>query len=110
NGGLFADHDVDIPQFTDEIVELLLHEVSAGTDWSTISPTIFGGVFDSTLNPETRHAGACTTPAPQISTGRLTRHSSMTSLKIWNTLSKHRVSEQSSDATICVVTKTSWPV
>src|SRR5699024_7942834 len=69
NGGLFADHDVDIPQFTDEIVELLLHAVLVGTDWSTISPTIFGGVFESTLNPETRHAGACTTPAPKISTG-----------------------------------------
>jgi len=65
NGGLFADHDVDIPQFTDEIVELLLHEVSAGTDWSTISPTIFGGVFESTLNPETRHAGGMHYTSPE---------------------------------------------
>ena len=65
NGGLFADHDVDIPQFTDEIVDLLLHEVSAGTDWSTISPTIFGGVFESTLNPETRHAGGMHYTSPE---------------------------------------------
>lgn len=65
NGGLFADHYVDIPQFTDEIVELLLHEVSASTDWSTISPTIFGGVFESTLNPETRHAGGMHYTSPE---------------------------------------------
>lgn len=65
NGGLFADHAVDIPQFTDEIVELLLDEVSAGTDWSTISPTIFGGVFESTLNPETRHAGGMHYTSPE---------------------------------------------
>jgi hypothetical protein len=56
---------VDIPQFTDEIVDLLLHEVSAGTDWSTISPTIFGGVFESTLNPETRHAGGMHYTSPE---------------------------------------------
>lgn len=65
NGGLFADHAVDIPQFTDEIVDLLLHEVSASTDWSTISPTIFGGVFESTLNPETRHAGGMHYTSPE---------------------------------------------
>ena len=65
NGGLFADHDVDIPQFTDEIMDLLLYEVSAGTDWSTISPTIFGGVFESTLNPETRHAGGMHYTSPE---------------------------------------------
>jgi hypothetical protein len=65
NGGLFSDHDVDIPQFTDEIVDLLLHEVSTGTDWSTISPTIFGGVFESTLNPETRHAGGMHYTSPE---------------------------------------------
>ena len=42
NGGLFADHDVEIPQFTDEIVRLLLDEISYGTNWANISPTIFG--------------------------------------------------------------------
>lgn len=42
-----------------------MHEVSAGTDWSTISPTIFGGVFESTLNPETRHAGGMHYTSPE---------------------------------------------
>ncbi|MDR0943635.1 MAG: N-6 DNA methylase, partial [Ruminococcus sp.] len=30
---------------------------SADFDWSEISPTIFGAVFESTLNPETRRSG-----------------------------------------------------
>lgn len=57
NGGLFADDTIRIPQFTDEIVDLLLEKASAGFDWSGISPTIFGAVFESTLNPETRRKG-----------------------------------------------------
>jgi type I restriction-modification system DNA methylase subunit len=57
NGGLFAKEDVVIPQFTDEIRELLLAKASADFDWSEISPTIFGAVFESTLNPETRRLG-----------------------------------------------------
>ena len=57
NGGLFAREDVVIPQFTDEIRELLLTKASADFDWSEISPTIFGAVFESTLNPETRRKG-----------------------------------------------------
>lgn len=65
NGGLFADHDVEIPQFTDEIVRLLLDEISYGTNWADISPTIFGGVFESTLNPETRHAGGMHYTSPE---------------------------------------------
>lgn len=56
NGGLF-ELEVEVPPFTDEIVQVLLEEVSRGTDWSQISPTIFGGVFESTLNPETRRSG-----------------------------------------------------
>lgn len=56
NGGLFAEH-IDIPQFTDEIREVLLKHASEDFDWSEISPTIFGGVFESTLNPETRRKG-----------------------------------------------------
>lgn len=54
NGGLFADESVDIPPFTDEIIEILLEKCSAKFNWSEISPTIFGAVFESTLNPETR--------------------------------------------------------
>jgi len=57
NGGLFSEENIEIPQFTDEIVSLLLHNASEGFDWSEISPTIFGAVFESTLNPETRRSG-----------------------------------------------------
>jgi len=57
NGGLFSDEDIEIPPFTDEIRELLLNKASTGFDWSEISPTIFGAVFESTLNPETRRSG-----------------------------------------------------
>ena len=57
NGGLFEKKDIEIPRFTDEIVDLLLDKASAGFDWSEISPTIFGAVFESTLNPETRRSG-----------------------------------------------------
>lgn len=57
NGGLFADEKIEIPNFTDEIRTLLLTKASADFDWSEISPTIFGAVFESTLNPETRRKG-----------------------------------------------------
>ena len=56
NGGLFADK-IEIPNFTPEIKNLLLEEASSGFNWSGISPTIFGAVFESTLNPVTRRAG-----------------------------------------------------
>lgn len=57
NGGLFADEHIEIPRFTDEIVNLLLTNASEDFDWSGISPTIFGAVFESTLNPEIRRSG-----------------------------------------------------
>ena len=57
NGGMFSDENVIIPQFTDELKRLILEEAGAGFDWSGISPTIFGAVFESTLNPETRRSG-----------------------------------------------------
>ncbi|MBR4578951.1 MAG: class I SAM-dependent DNA methyltransferase [Oscillospiraceae bacterium] len=57
NGGLFADETVIIPPFTEEQRDLLLRRASADFDWSEISPTIFGAVFESTLNPETRRSG-----------------------------------------------------
>ncbi|MCR5162673.1 MAG: hypothetical protein K6C40_01510 [Thermoguttaceae bacterium] len=56
NGGLF-EGDVEIPRITPEITELLTEECSRKFDWSGISPTIFGAVFESTLNPETRRSG-----------------------------------------------------
>ena len=57
NGGLFADEEIEVPRFTDEIVDLILNRSSEDFDWSQISPTIFGAVFESTLNPETRRSG-----------------------------------------------------
>lgn len=57
NGGLFSNEDIEIPPFNDEIFALLLSRASECFDWSEISPTIFGAVFESTLNPETRRKG-----------------------------------------------------
>lgn len=57
NGGMFAENNIEIPKFTDELRELILEHASSSFDWSEISPTIFGSVFESTLNPETRRSG-----------------------------------------------------
>ncbi|MBO5125720.1 MAG: class I SAM-dependent DNA methyltransferase [Spirochaetaceae bacterium] len=57
NGGLFTEADRTIPQLTEEIKELLVRHASSEFDWSEISPTIFGAIFESTLNPETRRTG-----------------------------------------------------
>ena len=56
NGGLFSDEDIEIPPFTEELKSLLLENASEDFNWSEISPTIFGAVFESTLNPETRRS------------------------------------------------------
>lgn len=55
NGGLFSDENIVVPKITQEIKDTILE--SALFDWSKISPTIFGAVFESTLNPETRRSG-----------------------------------------------------
>lgn len=57
NGGLFSDENIEIPPFTEELKALLLEKASEDFNWSAISPTIFGAVFESTLNPETRRSG-----------------------------------------------------
>ena len=57
NGGLFSDENIEIPRINQTIYDLLLDKASAAFDWSEISPTIFGAVFESTLNPETRRSG-----------------------------------------------------
>lgn len=57
NGGLFADENIIIPRLDENIVDLIVQRASADFDWSVISPTIFGAVFESTLNPETRRSG-----------------------------------------------------
>ena len=56
NGGLFADSSIIVPQMTPEILEAIT-DASQDFDWREISGVIFGGVFEGTLNPETRHAG-----------------------------------------------------
>ena len=57
NGGLFDRDNIEIPKLTTEIIDLLIHQASEEFDWSGISPTIFGAVFESTLNPATRRSG-----------------------------------------------------
>lgn len=56
NGGLFSDRSIVIPQMTQEIADVI-EDASRGFNWREISGVIFGGVFEGTLNPETRHAG-----------------------------------------------------
>jgi len=57
NGGMFAEKRIEIPNFTEDLRNLILEHASSNFDWSDISPTIFGAVFESTLNPETRRSG-----------------------------------------------------
>ncbi|MBO4984605.1 MAG: class I SAM-dependent DNA methyltransferase [Bacteroides sp.] len=59
NGGLFSEveHPIEIPMFTDELRTLLLEKASYGFNWSEISPTIFGALFENTLNPQERRKG-----------------------------------------------------
>lgn len=57
NGGLFKYENIEIPNFNEETLDILLNKASSGFDWSQISPTIFGALFESTLNPETRRSG-----------------------------------------------------
>ena len=64
NGGMFREV-TEIPNFTEEMKAFMLDEVSAKVDWSHISPTIFGGIFESTLNPETRRTGGMHYTSPE---------------------------------------------
>lgn len=64
NGGLFRE-EAEVLNFTDEMRNFLLREVSASVDWSQISPTIFGGIFESTLNPQTRRSGGMHYSSPE---------------------------------------------
>ena len=65
NGGLFADKDIELPQLDGEPLRIILEEMSEGFDCSGISPTIFGAVFESTLNPQTRHSGGMHYTSPE---------------------------------------------
>ncbi|MBR3224997.1 MAG: class I SAM-dependent DNA methyltransferase [Atopobiaceae bacterium] len=64
NGGLFRERVV-IPNFDEDLKSFLLKDMSQGVNWSNISPTIFGGIFESTLNPETRRSGGMHYTSPE---------------------------------------------
>ena len=52
NGGLFKEV-ITIPTITEDMLETLV--TVAEFDWSQISPTIFGSIFESTLSAKRRH-------------------------------------------------------
>lgn len=54
NGGLFRD-TIEMPPITPEIAYTIFYGTDEGFNWRDISPTIFGAIFESTLNPETQH-------------------------------------------------------
>lgn len=56
NGELFEE-TIDIPPLNDKIKSLILDDACDNFDWSKINPTIFGAIFESTLNPDTRRSG-----------------------------------------------------
>ncbi|MFI3210739.1 MAG: DNA methyltransferase [Peptostreptococcaceae bacterium] len=56
-GGVFSDRNIEIPRIDEEVVKIILSRTSDDFNWKDISPTIFGAVFESKLNPETRHDG-----------------------------------------------------
>lgn len=64
NGHLFAGQ-IDIPAFSEEAANILIREMCEEFDWEPISPAVFGNIFESTLNPETRHSNGAhfTNPA-----------------------------------------------
>ena len=57
NGGLFEEQSIEIPLLDGEPLDIILHDMSDGFDWSGINPPIFGAIFESTLNKETRQQG-----------------------------------------------------
>ena len=57
NGRLFGGTEIELPKLDGEIMNIIIAEMSEGFDWSGINPTIFGALFESTLNPDTRRIG-----------------------------------------------------
>lgn len=55
NGSLFTE-TIPVPPINEATRRLILED-GCGFDWSQISPTIFGAIFESSLNPETRRRG-----------------------------------------------------
>jgi len=64
NGGLFREK-VEIPPFTQEIKDFIIEKMALPVNWANISPTIFGGIFESTLNPDTRRKGGMHYTSPE---------------------------------------------
>jgi len=64
NGGLFREK-VEIPPFTQEIKDFVIEKMAIPVNWANISPTIFGGIFESTLNPDTRRKGGMHYTSPE---------------------------------------------
>ena len=64
NGGLFSE-ETEIPNFDEQLKHMLLYKVSQNTNWAEISPTIFGGIFEGTLNPQTRRQGGMHYTSPE---------------------------------------------
>ena len=56
NGGLFDNENLIIPQFDQECIDLITKE-ACPFDWSEISPTIFGALFESTIATKARRVG-----------------------------------------------------
>lgn len=63
NGGLFSEK-IDVPQFSPDAVKFIIKD-GGGFDWSQISPTIFGAIFESTLNPAHRREGGMHYTSPE---------------------------------------------
>lgn len=64
NGGLFRG-DIEIPNFDEDTKRFLLDQASGDLDWSRISPTVFGGIFESTLNAKIRREGGMHYTSPE---------------------------------------------
>ncbi len=64
-GGLFTEEKIEIPIFSEKLKSLLLNKAAADFDWSGISPTIFGAIFESTLNRKTRQNNGMHYTAPE---------------------------------------------
>ena len=57
-GDLFHGADQDlIPQFSEELRTLILEQGYSKFTWDALSPTYFGAIFESTLNPDIRRSG-----------------------------------------------------
>ena len=53
DGGLF-EKEIDFPSLSDEALHIIIHDMSESINWSGISPTIFGAIFESAVNEDTR--------------------------------------------------------